>query len=398
MIVVSVLVGFLAAVLLLSTASDVVSVLRLALRRPPRSVQRSPAPLPPLPRLLFLVPAHNEERMIESCVRSLLDMRFPAEHFSVVVVADNCTDRTIEFARAAGARSLERHDRALPGKPRALAWALTQVPIREFDSVVIIDADTVVDPGFAAALGQAATPIAERAFQAYFDVRNPDDTLLTRMATVLAAANYRFAYALKRNAGVNAPLLGNGMCIGTKVLAEHGWKAFTIAEDWELYALYTTQGVPIESLTTAHLYAQEARSLEQSSTQRRRWTAGKLTVVWRHIGRLLASSKIGLAQKLDALAELTGPGPVVHLGLVIVAAALTAILRPPGTGWLLLALAASVVRPALYTVAGLTVQREPVRAVLAFVFLPLYLVWRLGAVVAALGQVGDKPWVRTARD
>jgi len=393
MIAISFLVGLLAAVLLLPTVADLLSLLRLAFTRR-RQVRHSPAPLP---RLLFLVPAHNEEGMIESCVRSLLDLRYPAEHFSVVVVADNCTDRTAELARAAGGRALERHDRALPGKPRALAWALTQLPIHEFDSVVIIDADTVVDRGFAAALAQAA-PIAGRAFQAYFDVRNPADTLLTRMATVLAAANYRFAYALKRHAGMNAPLLGNGMCIGTKVLAEHGWKAFTIAEDWELYALYTTQGVPIESLATAHLYAQEARSLEQSSTQRRRWTAGKLTVVWRHIGGLLASGKIGLAQKLDALAELTGPGPVVHLGLVIVAAALTAVLRLPGTDWLLLALAASVVRPALYTVAGLTVQREPLRAVLAFAFLPLYLVWRLGAVVAALGQVGDKPWVRTARD
>jgi len=324
-------------------------------------------------------------------------MRYPAGRFGVVVVADNCTDRTAELARAAGAQCLERSDRALPGKPRALAWALTQLPIHESDAVIIIDADTVVDPGFGTALADVA-PIADRAFQAYFDVRNPGDTLLTRMATVLAAANYRFAYALKRTVGLNAPLMGNGMCLGTKVLAEHGWKAFTIAEDWELYALYTAQGVSIESLPAAHLYAQEARSLDQSSTQRRRWTAGKLTVLGRHIGRLLTSRKIGLAQKLDSLAELTGPGPVVLFGLAIVAAALTLILRPPGAAWLLIALAASVARQAAYAVAGLSVQREPLRASLAFVFLPLYLVWRLGAAARALGQVGDKPWVRTARD
>ena len=393
MIVISVAVGLLATVLLLPTVSDLVSLLRLALGGK-ATVHRSPAPLP---RLLFLVPAHDEERMIESCVRSLMAMRYPAQRFDVVVVADNCTDRTAELARARGARCLERSDRSFPGKPRALAWALTQLPIHESDAVIVIDADTVVDPGFGAALANEA-PIADRAFQAYFDVRNPGDTLLTRMATVLAAANYRFAYALKRKVGLNAPLLGNGMCLGTKVLAEHGWKAFTIAEDWELYALYSTQGVSIASLPTAHLYAQEARSLEQSSTQRRRWTAGKLTVLGRHIGGLLASRKIALAQKLDALAELTGPGPVVHLGLVVVAAALTMMLQPPGAGWLLLALATSVVRPAVYTVAGLTVQRDPLRAVLAFAFLPLYLVWRLGAAARALRQLGDKPWVRTARD
>jgi cellulose synthase/poly-beta-1,6-N-acetylglucosamine synthase-like glycosyltransferase len=393
MVVVSVLVGLLAAVLLLPTVSDLVSLLHLAFSkgRPARVALRDP------PRLLFLVPAHDEERMIDSCVRSLKGLRYPTDRFATVVVADNCTDRTAEFARRAGAQCLERHDQKFPGKPRAIAWALTQLPVQRFDAVIIIDADTVVDPEFGPALAEAA-PIAGRAFQAYFDVRNPGDSPLTRMATVLAAANYRFAYALKRRVGLNAPLLGNGMCLGTAVLAAHGWKAFTIAEDWELYALYTVQGVPIESLEAAHLYAQEARSLKQSSTQRQRWTAGKLTVLGRLVGRLLRSRKIGLAQKLDAVAELTGPGPVVHLGLVIGLAALTAVVRPPGADWLLGALGASVIRPVIYTMAGLTVQPDPLRSALAFAFLPFYLVWRVGAAAAALRMLGDKPWVRTARD
>lgn len=395
MIILSVVVGLMAVVLLLPTVSDLVSVVHLPRRSPPpRSARRLPTQWP---RLLFLVPAHDEERMIESCVRSLMNLRYPADRFHAVVIADNCTDRTVELARAAGAQCLERHDRTLPGKPRAIAWALSQLPVSTFDAVIIIDADTLVDPRFARALA-AVAPVSGQAYQAYFDVRNPTDSPLTRMAKVLAAANYRFAYALKRRVGLNAPLMGNGMCLGTQVLAAHGWKAFTIAEDWESYALYTLEGVSIESLEAAHLYAQEARSLKQSSTQRQRWTAGKLTVLSRVVGRLLRSRKIGWAQKLDAVAELTGPGPVVHLGLVIGLAALTTLLRLPGDDWLLVALAASVGRPAIYTVAGLTAQHDPLRSALAFAFLPFYLVWRLGAAVAALRMLGDKPWVRTARD
>ncbi len=392
MIGVTLLVGFLAAVMLLPTLSDVISLVR-ALRGRHRNALR---PSVEQPRLLFLVPAHNEELLIESCVQSLVRQRYPAERRRAVVIADNCTDRTAERARAAGALCLERHDRQLPGKPRAIAWALSQLPLEEFDTVIIIDADTVVDPGFGQALAEEA-PVAGKAFQAYFDVRNPADGPLTRMATVLAAANYRFAYALKRRVGLNAPLLGNGMCIGTAVLAAHGWNAFTIAEDWELYTLYTTKGVPIESLEPARLYAEEARSLRQSSSQRQRWTAGKLTVLGRLIARLVGSGQIGLAQKLDAVAELTAPGPVVHLGLATALAALTAVVRPPGADALLLTLGASIVRPAIYTVAGLIVQPNPLRSAAAFAFLPFYMVWRLGAAVAALKMLGDKPWVRTAR-
>ena len=391
MIVLTAVLGLLAAILLLPTVSDLLSLFRLA-----RGKRSSAQPSAEPPRLLFLVPAHNEERMIESCVRSLLSQRY-AERFTAVVIADNCEDQTAGRARRAGAQCLERKDGNLPGKPRAIAWALTQLPLEQYDAVIIIDADTIVDAEFGNALASVG-PVSGRAFQAYFDVRNPHDTLLTTMATVLAAANYRFAYALKRKVGLNAPLLGNGMCIGTQVLERHGWKAFTIAEDWELYALYTTQGVPIESLAEAHLYAQEARSLEQSSTQRRRWTAGKLTVLWRHLGSLLRSRNIGLAQKLDAVAELTHPGPVMHLSLVMVLAGATALLQPPGAEWLLIVLIASLIRLTIYTIAGVAVQSQPLRAAGAFALLPFYLVWRVGTTVAALKQVGDKPWLRTARD
>jgi cellulose synthase/poly-beta-1,6-N-acetylglucosamine synthase-like glycosyltransferase len=393
MALLSLLVGFVAGVLWLPTVSDLVSLVRLAFG----SRRRAPPPPPAEPpRLLFLVPAHDEELLIQSCVRSLMRLQYPAQRFRPVVIADNCTDRTAELARAAGAQCLERQDRKLPGKPRAIAWALTQLPVGEFDTVIIVDADTIVDPGFGLALAKAA-PVNRKAFQAYFDVRNPADSPLTQMATVLAAANYRFVYSMKRRVGLNAPLMGNGMCLGTEVLATYGWKAFTMAEDWELYALYTMEGVPIETLEPARLYAEEARSLRQSSSQRQRWTAGKLTVLGRLIGRLLGSSKIGPTQKLDAVAELTAPGPVVHLGVVIALAAVTALLRPPAAAALIVALWVSVARPAMYTLAGLAVQPHPLRSALAFAFLPFYLVWRLGAAVVSLKMLGDKPWVRTAR-
>jgi cellulose synthase/poly-beta-1,6-N-acetylglucosamine synthase-like glycosyltransferase len=350
-----------------------------------------------LPRLLVLVPAHNEELLIGSCVRSLLAIRYPADRIEVCVLADNCSDATAERARAAGARCLERHDPARPGKPRAIAWGLTEVGLDRCDAVVIVDADTTVAPEFAIALAQAG-PVNGKALQAYFDVANSEDSSLTRMAAVLAAANYRIAYPLKRRAGVNAPLLGNGMCIGADVLATHGWNAFTIAEDWELYARYTAQGVPIESVEGARLFAQEASSLRQSSTQRQRWTAGKLTVVSRHLAALLRSRRIDIWQKLDAAAELTAAGPVVHLALATAMIAAIRVLAAPGAAWLTVALVIPLIRFAVYGAIGLAIQPDPPRAARAFMFLPVYAAWRLGAALASLRMLGDTPWVRTARD
>ena len=390
MTIVTIMAAVMAAVLMLPAVSDSLCIVRSLGRRRTRRGSTE------LPRLLFLVPAHDEEPLIESCVRSLRTLRYPADRSTVVVIADNCTDRTAARARAAGALCLERHDPAFPGKPRAIAWALTRVALESHDTAIIIDADTVVDPGFGAAVARAA-PLNHKVLQAYFDVANPRDSSLTRMAAVLAAANFRFAYPLKRRVGVNAPLLGNGMCIGGGVLATHGWKAFTIAEDWELYALYTAQGVSIETVEDARLFAQEACSLRQSSTQRQRWTAGKLTVLIRHIGALIRSRRVGLCQKLDSAAELSAPGPVVHLALAASASVLIWLLKPPGAEWVLLALWIPIVRLAAYALAGLTTQPDPIRTALAFTFLPVYAAWRLGTAVISLKMVGDARWVRTAR-
>ena len=391
MILLSIAVGIIAAVLLLSTVADLWSLVRLALRGP--SAARQPAP--ELPRFLFLVPAHDEELLIASCVRSLRELAYPPELFRVVVVADNCQDNTASLAVEAGAHCLVRHDTDRRGKPHAIAWALERLPLDEYDAVAIVDADTVVDRGFAAGLA-AAGPLKDRAAQGYNGVLNPDDNAITRMAAVFADAKCRFAYGLKRCAGLNIPLRLGG-CIGTSVLATHGWSAFTIGEDWELYAFLTAQGVRIVAADGARAYAQEARSLRQSSAQRKRWTAGKLTVLGRLAPVILCSRRIDALQKLDVIAELSAPGPAVHLAGAVAVATATVALHPPGASLLVVALAIGVLRHVAYTVAALAVQRRPLKVALAFAGLPIYAAWRMTIELLALRMIGDKPWVRTER-
>ncbi len=393
MIAVTLVLGVLASLLLLPTVSDLLSLLLIA-----RSRGRSQAPRTGdcNDRLLFLVPAHDEELLIESCVRSLKALRYPASKFAIVVVADNCGDRTAALAGQAGATCLQRRDPAHPGKPQAIAWALERLPLPDYDAVVIVDADTVVDAEFASQLA-AAGPLSGKAVQGYFDVSNPAESPLTTMATVLAAAMHRFAYPLKRRAGLNVPLVGNGMAVGARILQRHGWQAFSICEDWEMYAWLTERGVRTECAPDARVYSQEARTLDQSATQRQRWTAGKLTVLGRLGPRLLRSAQIGIRQKLDAIAELSAPGPALHLGLVVLFGVVAAALHPPAARTLVVALAASLVRPAGYTIAALTVRSDRARTLRAFAFLPLYVLWRVGAAARALSMVGVKPWIRTAR-
>lgn len=88
-----------------------------------------------------LIPAHNEELVIEETLAAITSL-VPAEN--VHVISDGSSDRTAEMARAAGVNVLE-----IPvagGKARALKAGVDHFAIRRrYDAVLLLDADTRLD-------------------------------------------------------------------------------------------------------------------------------------------------------------------------------------------------------------------------------------------------------------
>lgn len=388
MLILSVLLAPIVVLLLAPTIADVISAIRG--RSEPRSGVDGD-----LPRLIFLIPAHDEELLIPACLASIAALDYPRERLTTVVVADNCSDATADHARRAGVTCFERTDTTQRGKPYAIAWALPRLKLDEADAVIVLDADTLLDADFARALARRA-PLNDKIVQGYIDVSNRTETALTRMAAVLSTIRFRIVDQLKERCGLNVPL-GDGVCIGAGVLAKYGWNAYAASETWELYLAMTVNGVRCECEAEAHLYAQEARSLKQSASQRRRWTTGRLDVLLRYAGPLLRSRTTSGFQKLDALAELLGLGPAAHVAVVGILIVLLAIARPPAAAWLALALAVSVGRLVLYTILAVSRERDRWATIRAFAFLPLYALWRLGVQVRSMIAVGDRSWVRTSR-
>src|SRR6059058_3944385 len=79
-------------------------------------------------RFAILVPAHNEEMILSTLLESLSQLTYPKDHYSVYVVADNCTDTTAGLARATGwVQVYERFDTVKRGKGYALNWLLQKL-------------------------------------------------------------------------------------------------------------------------------------------------------------------------------------------------------------------------------------------------------------------------------
>ncbi|MYS87840.1 glycosyltransferase [Streptomyces sp. SID5474] len=98
-------------------------------------------------RITALVPAHNEEAQIAETIQSLYGQRRPPE--TIIVIADNCSDRTVEIARSMGVQVYETVD-----NKHKKAGGLNQVIDRILpglgpaDAVLVMDADSTLGPEF----------------------------------------------------------------------------------------------------------------------------------------------------------------------------------------------------------------------------------------------------------
>ena len=350
-----------------------------------------------IPRLFFLIPAHDEELLVSACVESVCGATYPVQQRRVVVIADNCRDDTAQRALAAGAEVWERFDLVKRGKSEAIGWAIARIDLAQWDTIIILDADSTLDSAFGITLSRMA-PLESKVVQANFGSSNEFETWLTRLSGVLGRIRYEQAYPKKQANGLNVPLTGNGMCIGSKILLEEGWHADSITENWELYARWTATGVRICYAQDARLFSQESASIRQSRSQRLRWASGRSDVFrkWRY--PILRSRAISLRQKLDALWTLGAPSPVIG-GLATMAIAATAyIVLPSPWSPLCVAVALGMLLPwGLATARVLWSHPEPIRTLLSFGMLLPYAVWRIALQIRSMFVGTREGWVRTAR-
>jgi len=85
-----------------------------------------------VPRVTLIIPAYDEEEVIERKVANARALEYPADRLEIVVVSDGSDDRTAELARAAGADQVLELPRG--GKVAALNRAVVDArgPILAF--------------------------------------------------------------------------------------------------------------------------------------------------------------------------------------------------------------------------------------------------------------------------
>jgi cellulose synthase/poly-beta-1,6-N-acetylglucosamine synthase-like glycosyltransferase len=225
-------------------------------------------------RFAVLIPAHDEEMLIGDLIRSIREADYPQGQIEIVVIADNCTDHTVERASELGAITHERKDPDDRGKGQALRWGLGRLDLASFDAVAVIDADNLVDPKFFTAMNRELDRGA-RVLQGYDGLSNPGESALTRMVEITSVMKNLLFCGGKAALGFSTLLMGTGMVFTSEVLKEIGWHATSIGEDLEQSFILAEMGVPIRFVSDARVLAQEAVTFRQGFAQRQRWATGR---------------------------------------------------------------------------------------------------------------------------
>lgn len=361
----------------------------------------APLPTPPLEkptrRFRFVVPAHNESAGIADTVASLLAVDYPKELFEVVVVADNCSDDTAAKARAAGATVMERHDLDKRGKGYALDHAFSATP-PEVDSVVVIDADTLVSPNLLRAFA-ARRELGAKAMQADYAVRNPNAAWRTRLVAVAFGAFHIVRSRARERLGLSCGLRGNGMCFALELLKEIPHRAYSVVEDVEYGLRLGEAGHRVHYTDEAHVYGEMVTTAAAANTQRRRWEEGRKALVRENAWRLLRQglTKPDRVQLDLALDLLIPPLSTIAVGAVLgeIAGIGVLLLGAPGAG--VVAFGSALGSVGVYVLRGWSVSRTGLRGLVDLGLAPVYVGWKL-ALKFKKPPRATSEWVRTKRE
>ena len=285
-----------------------------------KEMRRRRPPIDPKTFVSVLIPAYNEERVIERSVSHVLaseDVRV-----EVIVIDDGSADRTSEVVEKAFASEervrLIRLDNG--GKARALNHGLT---LASSEIVVALDADTQFEPRTIARLARwfaGDDRLAAVAGNAKVGNR-------VNIVTKWQALEYITAQNLERRAlarlGAMTVVPGAvGAWRKKAILEVGGYPPETLAEDQDLTIAVQRAGWHVAYDQGAVAWTEAPQSLRQLARQRFRWAFGTIQCAWKHkramaIGRPRGLAFVGLPQTILFQLLFATISPIIDLALVV---------------------------------------------------------------------------------
>jgi peptidoglycan-N-acetylglucosamine deacetylase len=235
------------------------------------------------PPVAILIPAYNEEKVIERTIQGALDSDYP--NLRVVVIDDGSKDRTLEIARRAFAAE-EIDGRVLiltkpnGGKAEALNYGLEHIGDAEI--FVGIDADTIIAPDAITRLVPHFLNPKVGAVAGNAKVGNRVN-LWTRWQALEYITSQNFERRALNTMGAVSVVPGAiGAWRVDAVRKARGYHVDTVAEDADLTMALLRNGYRVEYEDLALAFTEAPTNANALMRQRFRWSFGILQAIFKH--------------------------------------------------------------------------------------------------------------------
>jgi cellulose synthase/poly-beta-1,6-N-acetylglucosamine synthase-like glycosyltransferase len=238
------------------------------------------------PSITFLIPAHNEEKNIGKCLKSILSLNYPKNKLKVIVIDDGSTDKTAEMVKKFKKVKLLRQKQQ--GKAAALNNGLKYV---NTELVACMDADSFPDKDFLVKMIGYMERKNVASVTPAIKVLEPK-TLMQKIQWV----EYLWSIFLRKlfnffDCQYVTP--GPGSIYKTNILKKvGGFDEDNLTEDTEIAFRLVDKGYKIENSIDAYVYTEAPPSFKGLFRQRIRWYRGYIQNVFKY-SKMIANPKYG---------------------------------------------------------------------------------------------------------
>lgn len=231
------------------------------------------------PKLKFkvIIAARNEEVVIANLIDSLKKQDYPKELYDIVVIPNNCTDKTKEISIDSGANVLDINVKTKT-KGEVLNFVFDYYKDdNSFDSYVIFDADNILDPKFLKEINNKLLSGYE-IVQGFRDSKNLYDNWISGGNSLFYYLQALFIYESRINLKSSINVNGTGYAFKKELIEKINYKPKTLTEDIELTTICAINNIKIGYADKAVFYDEQVDNLMDSVKQRKRWVQGTVEV------------------------------------------------------------------------------------------------------------------------
>ena len=275
---------------------------------------------------LILYPAYNEDRVIVNSVHNFLAQYYPYNCFHVVVISDHMQPETNQKLSELPITLLQPVFEK-SSKAKAMQYAMDQIK-DDYDFIVILDADNVVEPHF---LEQLNTECAKgyKAIQCHRCAKNNNNDIAVLDGVSEEINNTIFRKAHNR-IGLSSALIGSGMCFDFQWFKENVYKLTTAGEDRELEAQLLLQKVYIQYEPDIHVFDEKVSNKDNFQKQRLRWMTAQIQSLFRMLPYI---SKAIMTFNLDFIDKTIQQALIPRSMLVVLTLAMSLLMTIVSRTW-----------------------------------------------------------------